>query len=134
MRAFRSLFSCCRSHWRLKGLRPTGFKIPTTLASIAAIALVFASSGLGALYAWAAGSPHGWAMASLMVVMAIGLEVCKPLSVASAFSAFRSLAVVRGSALALLAIVAVTYSLTAELSLMASARGDLLRSVPPTPK
>jgi hypothetical protein len=43
----------------------------------------------------------------------------------SAFNAFR-FAVVRGAALALLAVVAIAYSLTAELSLMAMARGDLI--------
>jgi hypothetical protein len=65
-------------------------------------------------------------MAALMVCMAIALECCKPLAVASAFNAFRSFALVRGAALTLLAVVAVAYSLTAELTLMATARGDLV--------
>ena len=65
-------------------------------------------------------------MASLTVLMAVALEGCKPLAVASAFAAFRSWALVRGAAFALLAIVAVAYSLTAELTLMATARSDLI--------
>jgi hypothetical protein len=65
-------------------------------------------------------------MAGLMVVMAVGLELAKPLAVACAFAAFRSWALARGVALALLAIVAVAYSLTAELTLMSMARGDLV--------
>ena len=44
---------------------------------------------------------------------------------AGAFSAFRSFAVVRGLALGLLAIMAIAYSLTAELGLMAQSKGDL---------
>jgi hypothetical protein len=78
------------------------------------------------VYAWTAGAPHGALMASLMVVMAVGLELSKPLAVASAFAAFRSWALARGAALALLASVSVAYSLTAELTLMATARGDLV--------
>ena len=47
-------------------------------------------------------------------------------AVAAAFAAFRSWAVMRGLALALLALVAIVYSLSAELSLMAGARGDVV--------
>ena len=61
-----------------------------------------------------------------MVLMAVALELAKPLSVAAAFNAFRRLAVVRGSALALLATVAIAFSLSAALTLMATARTDLL--------
>lgn len=58
--------------------------------------------------------------------MALALEVTKPLAVVSSFSAFRSWALVRGVALGLLAGVAVAYSLTAELTLIATSRGDLV--------
>jgi uncharacterized membrane protein len=93
---------------------------------MSAAGLVFASAGFGSVYAWSAGSPYGYLMAGLMVLMAVALECAKPLAAASAFSAFRRFAVVRGSALALLAIVAVVFSLTAELSLMATTRTDLI--------
>jgi hypothetical protein len=63
-------------------------------------------------------------MAGLTVLMACALECAKPLAVVSALSALRNFAVIRGGALALLALVAVAYSLTAELSLMATARTD----------
>ena len=107
-------------------LRPAGNQITSTLASISAIGLVFASSGFGTVYAWSVGSLHGLVMGALMVLMAVALELAKPLSVNAAFNAFRRLAVVRASALALLATVAIAFSLTAELSLMATARTDLL--------
>ncbi|WP_072395468.1 hypothetical protein [Hyphomicrobium sp. CS1GBMeth3] len=95
------------------------------LANAAAIGLVIASTGFGAVYAWTTGAHHGIALGCLMVVMAVALELAKPLSVAAAFAAFRSWSIFRGAALAILAAVAVAYSLTAELSLMATSRGDL---------
>jgi len=117
---------------RLKGLaHPTSstFSTPTRLiAQISAIGLVLASAGFGAVYAWSTGLQHGLALACLMTVMAAALELAKPLSVAATFAAFRSLSVVRGAALAILATVAIGYSLTAELSLMASSRSDVVAS------
>ena len=98
------------------------------IAQISAVGLVVASAGFGAVYAWTTGSQHGLALACLMVVMAVALELAKPLSVAAAFSAFRSWSVFRGAALAILAVVAIGYSLTAELSLMATSRGDVIAS------
>src|SRR5262249_50218667 len=93
---------------------------------MSAAGLVFASAGFGSVYAWSAGAPYGYPMAGLTVLMACALECAKPLAVASAISAFRSFAVVRGGALALLAVVAIAYSLTAELTLMATVRGGLV--------
>jgi hypothetical protein len=98
--------------------------LSTLIARIAAVALVLASAGFGALYAWGMGSDHGPAFAILAVVMALGLEIAKPLAVTGALDAFRAWSPIRGLALALVGAVAVTYSLTAELSLMAGARGD----------
>lgn len=121
-----ALFSRSRTYNRHKDLHPAGSKLAQTIASISAAGLVFASAGLGALYAWGSGSQHGTSMAALSVTMAIGLELSEPLAVASAFTAFCRLAVVRGSALTLLAIVGIAYSLTSELSLTATSRGDLI--------
>ena len=56
--------------------------------------------------------------------MAIGLELAKPFSVAAAFDAFRSSRICQGVAVALLGIVAISYSLSAELSLWATMRSD----------
>ena len=96
------------------------------LAQSSAFGLVLASAGLGGVYAWTTGSHHGPALGGLMVVMAVALEVAKPMALASAFTAFRSWAIARGVGLALMAAVAITYSLSAELSLMAGARGDVV--------
>lgn len=112
---------------KLARIASSKFSIPTLLLSqISAVGLVLASAGLGAVYAWTTGSQHGAGLAALMVLMAVALEVAKPLSLATAFAAFRSWAIVRGAALALLAAVAIAYSLSAELALMAGARGDVV--------
>jgi hypothetical protein len=97
-------------------------------AQISAASLVLASTGLGAYYTWNVGAHHGVILAALFVLFATGLELSKPLAVAAAFAAFRSFSIGRGAALAMLAIVAITYSLTAELSLMATSRGDTVAS------
>lgn len=106
---------------------PTSSSLSTLLIpKLAAASLITASAGLGAYYAWTSGAHHGPVLAMLLVLMAIGLELAKPFSIAAAFDAFRSWRFVQGAALVLLGLVAVTYSLTAELSLMAASRGDLV--------
>lgn len=96
------------------------------LTSCAAYALVASSAGLCGLYAFAVGIEHGAAMAVLLVFMAISLECLKPVAVAATFDAFRAWAIVRGALLAVLALSAVAFSLTSELSLMATSRGDIV--------
>lgn len=111
----------------LARITSTKLSTPTNLlAQISAVGLVLASAGLGAIYAFNTGSQHGIGLAALMVIMAIALELAKPLSLAAAFTAFRSWSVARGLLLTVLALVAVGYSLTAELTLMAGARGDVV--------
>lgn len=109
-----------------QALSPPSSRAARSLALASAIALVVASAGFGAYYAWSTGSQHGVMLASLSVLFAVALECCKPLSLAAALSSFGSLRIVRGAALALLACVAIVYSLTAELTLMAGARGDVV--------
>lgn len=60
----------------------------------------------------------------LSVIMALGLEGAKPFAVEGIFAALRSWSLGRAMAMAALALVAIAYSLTAELSLMASIRAD----------
>jgi uncharacterized membrane protein len=93
-----------------------------TVASAAA--LVIASTGFGAFYAWRTGSHHGPVLGALSVLMALGLEGAKPFAVEGVFAALRSWSPFRAAAMTALAVVAVAYSLTAELSLMASIRAD----------
>lgn len=106
--------------------RTSSFLSTSVIAKLAAASLIVASAGLGAVYAWTSGAHHGSALACLLVLMALGLELAKPLSIAAAFDALRSWRPVQAAALAILGLVAVTYSLTAELSLMATSRGDLV--------
>jgi hypothetical protein len=95
------------------------------IAALCAAGLVLASAGFGATYAWMTGSQYGLLLGVDAMLMAVALEGAKPLAVAAAFAAFRSWAVIRGVALALLAVAAIAYSLTSELALIAGNRGDL---------
>ncbi len=89
-----------------------------------ATALVSASAGFGAFYAWKTGNHHGAFVGGLSVLMALGLEGAKPFAIEGAFAALRSWSPIRATALTALGAVAVAYSLTAELSLMAATRAD----------
>lgn len=94
------------------------------ITTASAAALVTASAGFGAFYAWHTGSYHGPVLGTLSVLMALGLEGAKPFAIEGVFTALRSWSPFRAAAMAALAAVAVAYSLTAELSLMASIRAD----------
>jgi hypothetical protein len=88
--------------------------------------LVAASAGFGTVYAWKTGSAHGYLLGGLSVMFAVALEVAKPLAVQGFFSAARAWAFGQALCLAVLAVFAVAYSLTAELSLMAGIRSDVV--------
>lgn len=103
-----------------------GSRAIRTLAAIAACLLVLSSAGFGCTFAWQTGAAQGPVLASLSIIMALGLELTKPLAVAGAFNAFRRLALIRGLGLVLLAAVAILYSLSAEISLWAASRGDVV--------
>lgn len=94
------------------------------ITAMSAAALIIASGGFGAFYAWTTGSHHGPLIGVLSVIMALGLEGAKPFAIEGALTAARSWSLFRAAALALLGVVAVAYSLTAELSLMAATRAD----------
>ena len=84
---------------------------------VPAAALVIASTGFGCVFAWGQGQQTGVALAVLSVLMTAGLELAKPLSIAAAFAPGTP-----GQtrlALGLLAAVAIAYSLSAEISLVA---------------
>jgi hypothetical protein len=109
---------------KINDLGPSGSAAARVAASSAAILLVSASAGFGCVYAYAQGAHHGAALAVLAVCMALGLELSKPYAVEAVFSSLRNLAIGRALAMLTLAVVAIGYSLTAELSLMAMTRGD----------
>lgn len=95
------------------------------VVATSAAALVVASAGFGAYYAWTTGKHHGPLLGALSVLMALGLEGAKPFAVEGVFAALRSWSPFRAVAMATLAVVAVAYSLTAVLSLMAASRADV---------
>jgi disulfide bond formation protein DsbB len=101
----------------------SGYGVRAALA-ISAILLVLSSAGFGAYFAWSQAEHHGPALAVLAVAMALGLETAKPFAVEAVFDCLRRWAIGRALAMLALAIVAIGYSLTAELSLMAQTRGD----------
>ena len=98
--------------------------VARALAIASSTLLIGASTGFGAFYAGTQGAEQGIFFAGLLVAMALGLELAKPFSIAAAIHAFRRWRVAQGALLAVLGLVAVAYSLSAELSLMATARGD----------
>ena len=57
--------------------------------------------------------------------MALGLELAKPFSIASAFTQFRQFRVFTAAAITLVGLLAVAYSLQSELTFMSLTRGDL---------
>lgn len=99
-------------------------QIPRLMTAASASALVAASAGFGAFYAWTTGCHHGPIIGGLSVLMALGLEGAKPFAIEGAVTALRSWSPIRAAALAALGTVAIAYSLTAELSLMAATRAD----------
>jgi len=116
----------------INAARLTQRHLLTIGAIIAASGLVLASAGFGATYAWQAGSRDALVLAGvpmlhrllLAAVSALSLELAKPYAIATALTAARSGAVAQTILLALLALVAVSYSLSAELSLMATLKSD----------
>lgn len=96
------------------------------IAIIAASALVISSAGFGAVFAYKIGIEHSLLLAALTVLFAVALEILKPLAVMSSFNAVLQGYLVRGACLAILAVVAICYSLVSELALTATSRGDLI--------
>ncbi|MBI1651259.1 hypothetical protein [Hyphomicrobium sulfonivorans] len=98
-----------------------GLNYTRIITTASAVALVAASAGFGAFYAWTTGNHHGPVIGVLSVCMALA---AKPFAIEGIFAALRSWSPVHAVALAALGTVAVAYSLTAELSLMAATRAD----------
>jgi hypothetical protein len=90
----------------------------------AAILLIFSSAGFGAHFAFTQGIHHSPALGVFAVAMALGLEFAKPYAVENAIACFGQMVFGRAFAMTVLAGVAILYSLAAELSLMATTRGD----------
>lgn len=95
------------------------------VASTSAVGLVAASAGFGSVFAYRIGIEHGTFLAILSVTMALALEGVKPLAIAYGIRSLREFKIGPGLALMVLGLVAVAYSLTSELSLMAASRSDL---------
>lgn len=96
------------------------------LAIIAAGALVIASAGFGATFAYGLNEHQTKALAGFAVLMALGLEIAKPLAVHGIFDAGRAGRGGEAAAMFVLAMVATSYSLMAELQLMARSRADAI--------
>ena len=97
-------------------------------AKVAATGLCLSSAAFGALFAASVGIKHSIALAAITVLFVVALELIKPLALVAAFDAFKNWSPGRGLALGALAVVAIAYSLTAELALTASSRSDLAAS------
>src|SRR5262245_39503629 len=107
------------------GCRSTSAVSPVQIAAaLSAVLLIGASAAFGAHYAWSQGVMHGKLMALAAVAFALGLELAKPIAVAGMIEAGGRWQIGRALLLGVLALVAVAYSLSAELSLMARSRAD----------
>ena len=112
------------------GQRASRWNGAAIFAKLSASGLVIASSGFGMVYAWTSGGHHDLTvfdvpvLAALTVLMALSLECAKPLAIARCLVAFRELKIAQGILLAALGLIAVAYSLSAGLSLMAMLRSD----------
>ena len=96
------------------------------LVSLAAVLLVVASAGFGCYFAWHVGAQHDDVLGGLSVAMALGLELAKPFSIASAFTQLRQFRIFTATALTAVGLLAVAYSLQSELTFMSLTRGDLV--------
>jgi hypothetical protein len=126
LRATPSENSGCNNNKNLPPSSSHSARTTRLLASTAAALLVIASAGFGMLFAWQVGSKHDAALGALSVAMALGLELSKPFAISSAFASLRQLRAVTAASLALVGILAVCYSLQAELTFMSMTRGDLV--------
>lgn len=95
------------------------------LSYFAAYGLVVSSAGFGTVYAWRVGSQVSFELACLSVLMALSLEAAKPLAVRMLTTALQKREFLSVIPLALLALVAIAFSLTSELSLWATSKSDL---------
>ena len=95
------------------------------LSYFAAYGLVVSSAGFGTVYAWRVGSQVSFELACLSVLMALSLEAAKPLAVRMLTTALQKREFLSAIPLALLALVAIAFSLTSELSLWATSKSDL---------
>jgi hypothetical protein len=90
----------------------------------AAFGLVAASTTYGAFFAWHTAATVNGVLAIGALVFAVSLEIVKPQAFAAIFDTARTAP--QRIALGLLALVAAVYSLTAELQLTATSRGDVV--------
>ncbi len=104
-----------------------GTRTARWLVSSAAVLLVAASGGFGCYFAWHVGTAqHDTVLGVLGVAMALGTELCKPFAISSAFTALRQFRTITAAALTVVGLLAIGYSLQAELTFMSMTRSDLV--------
>ena len=90
----------------------------------AAVLLVSASAGLACLYAWQSGSKFSVALGGLSVVAALGLKLAEPFCIQGALASFARWRIITGAALLAVGLLAVAFSLQAELQYLSTMRSD----------
>ena len=91
---------------------------------VAAFGLVAASCGFNAAWAFQSNAIHGPLLGTLAVGFAVSLDIAKTLAFAGAAKALSGWRIPRAVTLGLLASVAVLYSLSAEIGLLAQNRAQ----------
>ncbi len=102
------------------------FNPATLTATIASVMAITASVGFTGYFSYRVGLEHSLLLAILSATFAVSLDLMKPLAVHSALRSLTSFQFVKGLLCLLLALVAIIYSLTSEISLMSTSRGDLI--------
>lgn len=95
-------------------------------ATIASVMAITASVGFTGYFSYRVGLEHCLLLAILSATFAVSLDLMKPLAVHSALRSLTSFQFVKGLLCLLLAFVAIIYSLSSEISLMSTSRGDLI--------
>jgi hypothetical protein len=101
-------------------------RLTSSILSTGAVLLVAASSALGAYFGFTVGAHQHVLIGIVFALAALGGEIVKPFAISEALSALMGFNVVRFAACALLGVVCIVYSLSAELSLAAGGRGDIV--------
>lgn len=95
------------------------------LAVFGSFALIGTSAALGAAFAYRTGSETHIALGVALAFAAVGGKAIEPVSVSRALEALRMREFGQAAACVILALICCTYSVTAELSLIAETRGGV---------
>ena len=105
-------------------MQPNTTTLGRATVSVSIALLISTSAALGTYYGFTLGAHHHTILGIMFAAAALGGELLKPFAVIATFDAIRAFNLVRALACSLVAVICITYSLTAELALSAALRSD----------